>query len=433
MVKSHPPSVEAHTPDQKQESLPDDVQAVKPPEPRFDGGPRAWATLVGGFFATTATFGYLNAFGVYQDVYTRANVASASRISWIGSTQLFFILAMGLPAGKFLDMGYFRHTVLAGSVIYVFSLFMVSLAHHDKYYQIYLAQGLGMGIGAGLLYVPALAIQAHHWRKRRGLAMGIVVTGTGIGGIVIPIMLNQLFKSSVGFEWGVRASAFMVLGLLTLSNILMCTNPALEGMQKPKPDMKGILTDVPYILANLAVLLVDWGIFFPYFYLQLFAILHGVSPNTAFYMLAIMNAASIPGRIVPNHIADKVGPYNAIIPATFGCAVLMFAMLGLKSVASMVIFAILYGFFSGGLLALCGPLVATLCRDPSEVGVRIGLSFASTALGALTGTPIDGALLGHTFPWFKAVLFNALTIIAGAVLLTVSRHMIAKRKGTQLV
>jgi hypothetical protein len=45
------------------------------------------------------------------------------------------------------------------------------------YYQLFLYQGLGTGIGAGCLYVPALAIQAHHWRERRVLVMGIVVTG----------------------------------------------------------------------------------------------------------------------------------------------------------------------------------------------------------------------------------------------------------------
>ena len=55
---------------------------------------------------------------------------------------------------------------------------MVSIADHTKYYQLYLSQGLGMGIGAGLIYVPALAVQGHHWRARRALAMGIVVCGT---------------------------------------------------------------------------------------------------------------------------------------------------------------------------------------------------------------------------------------------------------------
>ena len=68
-----------------------------------------------------STFGYTNAFGVYQDFYTRSHVASASRTSWIGSTQLFLLTATGLFAGKLVDLGYFRQTVLAGSFIYVFS------------------------------------------------------------------------------------------------------------------------------------------------------------------------------------------------------------------------------------------------------------------------------------------------------------------------
>ena len=68
-----------------------------------------------------STYGYVNTFGVYQDHYTRSNFASASAISWIGSTQLFLVLAGALPAGKLLDMGYFRHTTLVGSIIYVFS------------------------------------------------------------------------------------------------------------------------------------------------------------------------------------------------------------------------------------------------------------------------------------------------------------------------
>jgi hypothetical protein len=64
--------------------------------------------------------GYANAFGVYQDRYTRAGIP-ASNVSWIGSTQLFLLIAMGLPAGKLIDMGYFRSTILCGSAIYISS------------------------------------------------------------------------------------------------------------------------------------------------------------------------------------------------------------------------------------------------------------------------------------------------------------------------
>jgi hypothetical protein len=107
--------------------------------PVFDRGFAAWATLTGGsviivfthvvhfvdpfcvrFFVSACTFGYANSFGVYQDLYTRAGASTPSNISWIGSTQLFFTFAMGLPAGKLLDLGYFRHVILFGSLLYTF-------------------------------------------------------------------------------------------------------------------------------------------------------------------------------------------------------------------------------------------------------------------------------------------------------------------------
>lgn len=55
---------------------------------------------------------------------------------------------------------------------------MVSLADTSKYYQLFLAQGIGMGLGAGLMFLPAMAIQSHYWRQRRPMAMGIVASGT---------------------------------------------------------------------------------------------------------------------------------------------------------------------------------------------------------------------------------------------------------------
>ena len=72
------------------------------------------------WLALFATFGYLSSFGVYQDLYTLAGTASSSNVSWIGSTQLFLFVAVGLPAGSLLDKGYFKHVIYVGSLIYVF-------------------------------------------------------------------------------------------------------------------------------------------------------------------------------------------------------------------------------------------------------------------------------------------------------------------------
>ncbi|KAJ8508690.1 hypothetical protein ONZ45_g9066 [Pleurotus djamor] len=307
-----------------------------------DGGPRAWGVLVGGILATTVASGYTNSFGVYQDVYTRSHAASASNVSWIGATHLFLLFAIGLPAGRLLDRGYFRQTTFAGSLVFVLSLFMLSIAHPNKYYQLWLSQGLGLGIGSGLLFVPAVAVQGHHWKKRRGFAMSVVVLGTSIGGIIFPILLNHLFESSLGFAWGVRASAFLCLALLFAANLLLRDNPSLKG-QAEQPSVKDIAKDGPFWVFILGLTLVTAGVYFPIFYFQLFSILHGVDPIIAFYTLSVLNASGIIGRTTSGILADRFGPFNVMIPALLVITVLLFALFGIDSVASSMVYAVIYG------------------------------------------------------------------------------------------
>ncbi|KAI0728959.1 MFS general substrate transporter [Fomitopsis betulina] len=402
-----------------------------------------------GHHLSEVTFGHTNAFEVYQDACTPKGTTSLSNISWLGSTQLFLLLVMCLPRGCAPRQG-----VLSGNsssrvtplCLFVCpfpptfhleklihsgaprSMFMVSIADRSKYYQFYLSQGLGMGIGAGLIYVSSIPVQGHHWRARRALAMGLVVCGSSTGGIIFPIMLNRLFNVSAGFEWGVRASAFFVLTLSLLSNILINPNAPSSEARPPKAKLKVILTDAPYLLANASTLVINWGLFFPYFYLQLYATLHGVDAD-----LAIMNAASMFGRILPNMLADRFGPFNVVVPVTAACG--PFGVIG----ASTVVFVILFGFFSGAYLSLCAPCLASLVRDPSETGARFGITYTVTSFGALTGSSIAGALLGNTnpvvdvlrgiaSPWWEPILFSALALAVSLVILTIARNMIAARK-----
>lgn len=54
---------------------------------------------------------------------------------------------------------------------------MLSLAQHHQYYQVFLAQGIGMGIGMGLMFLPAISVTSHYFRRRRTIAMGFVIAG----------------------------------------------------------------------------------------------------------------------------------------------------------------------------------------------------------------------------------------------------------------
>jgi hypothetical protein len=53
------------------------------------------------------------------------------------------------------------------------------------------------------------------------------------------------------------------------------------------------------------------------------------------------------GRTLPNFLADIYGPFNLVTPFCAIAGILIFAMLGAKSVGGLVVFCILYGFFSG--------------------------------------------------------------------------------------
>ncbi|KAH9921464.1 major facilitator superfamily domain-containing protein [Fomitopsis serialis] len=408
------------------------------PQPVYDipdGGLQAWGAILGGWLISFCTFGYASSFGIYQDYYVLAGASTSSNISWIGSLQLFFLFFLGLPAGRLFDAGYFRALTLGGSVLYLFCLFMLSLADPTKYYQIILAQGIGMGIGGGLMLVPALSLQGHYWKRRRGMALGLVLTGSGCGGIIYPIMLNHLFNGSTGFHWGVRASAFLTLGLLVLAQFVMRTRlpSAKDRPPQPKPNILAIFTDPPFAFSLFGGFMVVWGLFMPYFYLQLWVNLHGLSSTLAFYTIAILNAASIFGRIIPNMLADRFGQFNVVVPVSAITGALVFVMFASTTTGAVIVFTILYGFFSGSYIALVPSTLAIMAKDTNEIGVRIGLGYFATSFAMLTGTPIDGALLGHglILNWSKPIVFSGVVIIAGAGFLAVGRHLFVRVKGTQ--
>lgn len=75
----------------------------------------------------------------------------------------------------------------AGNFLVVFGIMMLSSC--TEYWQVFLSQGVCMGLGAGLLYVPSLALIGIWFERRRAMAMGIVMSGIAVG--------ESLFCSSI--------------------------------------------------------------------------------------------------------------------------------------------------------------------------------------------------------------------------------------------
>ena len=126
--------------------------------------------------------GVTNTFGAYQ-IYYEANLLkdeSPSRISWIGSIQAFLLLLVGgCITGPIFDAGYLRSLIIVGSITSVLGMMMTSIC--KEYWQIVLSQGLCVGIGAGCLFLPSVAVMPQYFTERRAFATGIAAAGSSIG------------------------------------------------------------------------------------------------------------------------------------------------------------------------------------------------------------------------------------------------------------
>lgn len=100
------------------------------------------------------------------------------------------------------------------------------VAHKElQVWQLILLQGVGVGIGGGILYMPVIKLLPEWFSERRGLAGGIIFSGTGVGGFVFPFMLNTLLEK-VGLRWTLRIWAI---------GTSACSAVALLGMRSRFP------------------------------------------------------------------------------------------------------------------------------------------------------------------------------------------------------
>ncbi|KAF2767929.1 MFS general substrate transporter [Teratosphaeria nubilosa] len=394
-------------------------QADPPP----DGGIRAWLQVLGSFILFFNTWGIVNTFGVFQTYYSTALLASEpeSNISWIGSIQAFLLLIVGVATGPLFDAGYFEALLCTGAFLIVFGMYMTSLC--TIYWQIMLAQGLCVGLGCGCLFIPSVAIVSTYFTSKKSFATGIAASGSSLGGVIYPIVFQQL-QPQIGFR-----DATIVLASMMAGTMLVCI--AVMRVRNLPPQARKLFDlkafrETPYLLFSIGEFLGFMGLYIPFFYLQSYSSEKGImGTNLAFYMLPILNAASIFGRVIPNFLADKTGPLNMLIPCSAISALLAYCWIAIDSKAGVIVFAILYGFFSGTFVSLPPTTVVSLSPSLSVVGTRMGMSFAFAGFGILVGNPVAGAILTSS-TWLGVQLFCATSVAAATTCVVVAR--LAKSK-----
>ncbi|KKK14093.1 hypothetical protein P175DRAFT_0428954 [Aspergillus ochraceoroseus IBT 24754] len=398
--------------------------------------PRACLAILGSFVGAFCTVGFINSFGVFQEYYLRHQLSdeSESTVAWLGGISIFFVFFSSVVSGPLLDVFGPRVMLLVGSFGTVFSIMMTSICH--KFYQFLLAQGVLLGVSMSLLVVPMLGLVGQYIKVRRAVAMGIVISGSSLGGVLWPIIINELLNNrTVGFGWTMRIVGFIMIPLLAIS-CLFCRPPlpaghngapspdsgespvSLETKKRSGPDFS-ILKRAPLQLACLAFFIIYFGMFSPFFFTTSYAVSKGFSSNLSFYTISIINGASLFGRILPGFVADRYGRYNCCIVFTFLSGIIALCWTRATSVAGLVIFSAAYGFTSGAILSLqqvCAVQVAT----PETIGLAIGCVMASTSLSALAGVPISGQL-AEQYGYLSLSIYSGVSLLVGSILLSLAR------------
>lgn len=225
-----------------------------------------------------------------------------------------------------------------------------------QYYHFILAQGVFPGFACGMILTPVLSAAGQYFTTKRAWAMGIIVSGASVGGVVFPLALDRLLiKSSLGFGWTIRLMGFIILALLSSACLLVKEHaPRRLGHRL----LWEVVKNKSYVFANFGFFLTLLGLWTPVFYITDYAMSQGMSPEMAFYDVSILNAASIFGRTLPCYVGDRMGRYNMMILVNACSGVLLLCWTLARSTISITVFICLYGFFSGAVNSLYAPCIA---------------------------------------------------------------------------
>ncbi|KAM0298098.1 hypothetical protein ACHAPM_008795 [Fusarium culmorum] len=390
----------------------------------IDGGHRAWLSTFGAWWAMFITFGWVNSLGVFQSYYEQNLLQnySSSEIAWIASVQQCLTYSAGILLGKVFDDYGPRWLLIVGGSAQVFGLMMTSIS--TEYYQVFLSQAICSALGASAVMYGTVGSLATWWKARRATAYGIAISGSSIGGVIFPIMVNRLMPR-VGFGWTMRAVAFTILVGALIATATIRSNRGHAPTPFKIASYFTPLREMKFAPLCLAMTVFGFGLFLPFNFIPLEGQALGMSLELSIYSIVILNAASVFGRIIPGFLADQFGRFNMMMVCTTMSAILTLAVwLPGRSNAASLCFSAFFGFFSGCYISLTPALVVEV-SPPSEIGHRTGMLYFCISIGVLAGSPIAGALVeanGGDYTYLK--IFAGVTMLNGAMLIGALRFYI---------
>lgn len=412
------------------------TQSTPPAKRTFFYG---WVIVAAAFAITLVGFGSAYTFSAFVEALQRDFGASRGSVSLVFSLAGFLYFGLGIVSGPLADRWGARVFALTGMLLAGSGLALASLARTIA--EVYLAYGLGIGLGIGCAYVPVVGAVQRWFVRQRGLASGLAVSGVGVGTLIMPPLAAWLI-ATLGWR-----HAYLVLGAITAVvgvgfACLIESDPAGRG-SGPDGDamashqkasvrqgmsIQEAIRTVQFKGLYASCLICAFGVFVPFVHLVPFAVDRKIPAATAAVLLGTIGVGSTAGRFFLGGIADRIGRDAFLITMFAGIA----ASFGIWAIAdgflSLALFALLFGLFYGGWVAILPAVVMDRFGSRNVSGI-IGILYTSVALGSLIGPTAAGFAYDLTHSYRLSIAFSAAANVIAAVIALTSIRGPSRERG----
>ncbi len=361
---------------------------------------RGWIVVGAACTALALVFAAAYSFATFFAALQAEFDASRADVSLVFAIAGFAWFTLGAFTGAWADRTGPRPLAVVGALCLAAGLYAASRA--STLWHVYLTWSVGVGLGAGCMYVPAIGAVQPWFRRRLGLAAGIASAGIGIGTLLGPLASVRLIES-VGWRdaFVVFAAVALVVGLAAAA--LLDNDPARHGLHPdgdagggapPRPKtglaLREALRTREFRLFYLSVLACTVGQALPLAHLVPFARDHGHSEAFGATLVGLIGIGSIAGRFLLGGFGDRIGRRTMLVVVYAAMAALLVTWLFATSAPALALFALAYGVSYGGFVSSCPPLAADYFGARSISGI-IGALYTAAGVGYIAGPVLAGA------------------------------------------
>jgi MFS family permease len=382
-----------------------------------------WWVVVGAFLCMLTGYAVAYSFAAFFGVLAGEFGARRGETSLVFSIAAFLYFLLGFPAGLIADRTGPRPVVVGGLLL--IALGLVIAAQANSLWQIYLGYGLGVGVGIGLSYVPSVAAVQRWFVRQRGTASGIAVAGIGVGTLIGAPAAHQLI-AILGWRQTYLALAAITAVCAVVAGTLVRPAPERYGLTPDgdPPHPSGVsampagftlgraIRSHPFWAIYSGALLMSFGLFVPFVHLAPYARDIGLGEGFGVLLIVLLGVGSTAGRFVFASVTGWIGRRHSFGLMYVGSAAMLVLWSQSSSAPALVVFALLFGAFYGGFVAIAPSLAADYFGGRA-LGSIIGALYSGVAFGALLGSPVAG----FAFDFFGSY---SGAILAGAALCLVS-------------